>query len=155
MSEGLTKFGARYYDPNTGRWTQIDPVGGSIANPATMNGYIYGGDSPTNNVDPSGKDFLGIAGALADIGDAISNGLSDTHALLGNLLLRLVPMLAPKHFPPEDLQPWLEALSLIAAGGELGPDQPIRYHHLAGSVRGVLVSRTFELWHMEMTSGRR
>ena len=41
---------------------------------------------------------------------------------------------------------WTEALGLIAACGELGPDQPVRYHHLAGSVRGLLVSRTFELW---------
>ena len=41
---------------------------------------------------------------------------------------------------------WTEVLDLIGACGELGPDQPVRYHHLAGSVRGLLVSRTFELW---------
>jgi RHS repeat-associated protein len=56
-TSGLVKFGARYYDSNTGRWTQMDPIGGSIANPATLNGYIYAGDDPINNVDPTGRDF--------------------------------------------------------------------------------------------------
>ena len=41
---------------------------------------------------------------------------------------------------------WTEVLDLIAACAELGPDHPVRYHHLAGSVRSLLVSRTFELW---------
>jgi uncharacterized protein (TIGR03083 family) len=41
---------------------------------------------------------------------------------------------------------WHEVLQVAAACGELGPDHPVRYHHLAGSVRGLLVSRTFELW---------
>jgi RHS repeat-associated protein len=29
-STGLYKFGTRYYDPTLGRWTQQDPVGGSL-----------------------------------------------------------------------------------------------------------------------------
>jgi uncharacterized protein (TIGR03083 family) len=41
---------------------------------------------------------------------------------------------------------WLEVLRLVAACSELGPDHPVRYHHLPGSVHGLLVSRTFELW---------
>ncbi len=41
---------------------------------------------------------------------------------------------------------WREVLDLIAACGELGPDKEVRYHHLFGSVGGMLVTRTFELW---------
>jgi uncharacterized protein (TIGR03083 family) len=41
---------------------------------------------------------------------------------------------------------WSEALDLMAACGELGPDHDVVYHHLAGTVRGLLVVRTFELW---------
>jgi uncharacterized protein (TIGR03083 family) len=41
---------------------------------------------------------------------------------------------------------WREVLALISACAELGPEYPLRYHHLAGGVRGLLVSRTFELW---------
>ncbi len=62
----LTRFGTRYYDPSTGRWTQMDPIGGSIANPATLNGYIYAGDDPVNNVDPEGTSFFGdVLGAVS------------------------------------------------------------------------------------------
>jgi RHS repeat-associated protein len=52
---GLVKFGARYYDPSVGRWTQQDPIGGSIANPGTVNRYVYVNDNPANNSDPTGR----------------------------------------------------------------------------------------------------
>ena len=41
---------------------------------------------------------------------------------------------------------WLAALDLIGATAELGPDHPIAYHDLVGSVQGMLIIRTFELW---------
>jgi len=41
---------------------------------------------------------------------------------------------------------WSEVLALIAACGELGPDHDVAYHHLAGTLRRMLVVRTFELW---------
>ncbi len=44
---GLTKFGARYYDPATGRWTQPDPSGQEL-------GYAYVGDDPINFLDFAG-----------------------------------------------------------------------------------------------------
>jgi RHS repeat-associated protein len=58
----LYKFGTRYYDPQTGRWTQKDPVGGSIGKIGSGNPYVYGGNVPTMQVDPSGRlgGYLGI-----------------------------------------------------------------------------------------------
>jgi uncharacterized protein (TIGR03083 family) len=41
---------------------------------------------------------------------------------------------------------WQEVLAVIAACGALGPDHEVSYHHLTGSIRGLLVVRTFELW---------
>ena len=48
-SNGLTKFGTRYYDPTTGRFTQTDPSG------QEQNRYIYAGDNPVSDDDPSGR----------------------------------------------------------------------------------------------------
>ena len=50
---GLYKYGARYYDPNIGRWTQQDTID-AIGDPANANRYAYVGDDPINSVDPSG-----------------------------------------------------------------------------------------------------
>jgi len=41
---------------------------------------------------------------------------------------------------------WSDLLDVVAASGELGPDREVAYHHLTGSLRGLLVVRTFELW---------
>lgn len=51
---GLYKFGTRYYDSKIGRWTQQDPMVGSIADPSTVNRYVYVRDDPVNFVDPTG-----------------------------------------------------------------------------------------------------
>ncbi len=51
---GLYHFGARYYDPTRGRWTQQDSII-SLGNPAKGNRYAYAGDDPVNRVDPSGR----------------------------------------------------------------------------------------------------
>lgn len=47
-STDLYKYGARYYNANQSRWTQLDPSG---QNP----GYNYAGDNPVNFSDPSGE----------------------------------------------------------------------------------------------------
>ncbi|MGQ0680519.1 MAG: RHS repeat-associated core domain-containing protein [Actinomycetota bacterium] len=49
---GYYKFGARYYDPVIGRWTQPDPSG------QDANSYVYAGSNPANFVDPSGLDWI-------------------------------------------------------------------------------------------------
>ena len=53
-STGLIKFGTRYYDSGTGRWTQTDAEGESITSPATLNPYIYASCNSVNATDPTG-----------------------------------------------------------------------------------------------------
>jgi RHS repeat-associated protein len=53
-STGYVKFGMRYYDPATGRFTQQDGLE-VIGNPGSGNRYQYVGDDPVNYVDLTGR----------------------------------------------------------------------------------------------------
>jgi RHS repeat-associated protein len=47
---GLTRFGARDYDPETGRWTAKDPI--KFDGGINLYGYVLG--DPVNGIDPTG-----------------------------------------------------------------------------------------------------
>jgi RHS repeat-associated protein len=48
VPNGLYHYGARYYDPTIGRWTQPDPA-------ASLPEYAFAEDDPVNNMVPSGE----------------------------------------------------------------------------------------------------
>lgn len=50
---GLTRLGARDYDPNTGRFTSVDPVFDS-KDSQSWNGYAYANNNPVTTSDPTG-----------------------------------------------------------------------------------------------------
>jgi RHS repeat-associated protein len=52
---GLVLAGHRFYQPQTGRWLNRDPIGYQ----GGMNLYEYAGDDPVNEVDTSGDDGSG------------------------------------------------------------------------------------------------
>ncbi|UYY83683.1 RHS repeat-associated core domain-containing protein (plasmid) [Arthrobacter sp. YA7-1] len=73
------KFGARYYNPYRGRFTQPDPSG------QEANRYTYAGADPANRTDPSGLgwgDVLGptfgiaVTGMVAVAGAPLVTGLA-------------------------------------------------------------------------------
>ncbi|HKS70503.1 MAG TPA: RHS repeat-associated core domain-containing protein, partial [Ktedonobacterales bacterium] len=75
----FTHFGARWYasDPNFTRWTQQDPVAGSVFQPTSQCRYAYASDDPVNLVDPGGAISsacgFAIAGTAVDVlGAALS-----------------------------------------------------------------------------------
>jgi len=55
---GLVNFGARWYDPKVGRFTQADTFKGIAKSPITQHPYAYVGNNPINNIDPTGHAFL-------------------------------------------------------------------------------------------------
>ncbi len=52
---GLYHFGARYYNPTLGRWTQKDTSPASQANPDSLNRYLYVNNDPVSFTDPNGR----------------------------------------------------------------------------------------------------
>jgi RHS repeat-associated protein len=56
-SLGLYHLRARYYNQATGRFLSRDPEKGDCHSPATLHNYIYAGDDPVDNSDPSGRSY--------------------------------------------------------------------------------------------------
>jgi len=52
---GLQYFGARWYDPNLGRFTGIDPASVNGADIHSFNRYAYANNNPYMYVDPDGR----------------------------------------------------------------------------------------------------
>jgi RHS repeat-associated protein len=63
---GLVRFGARDYDPATGRWTAIDPLG--LGGEST-NLYAYVLSDPVNRFDPTGSISIPFVGWI-DVGES-------------------------------------------------------------------------------------
>ena len=57
-STGLTQLGVRAYDPDTGRFTTVDPIL-STGDPQQWNAYAYANNSPITNSDPDGLEPFG------------------------------------------------------------------------------------------------
>src|SRR3989344_3744658 len=69
-SSNLYYFGARYYNSNIGRFTQVDPIFKPTESP-----YQYANNNPIKYVDPTGKEVLG--GGL----QSVPTGVGDSSVL--------------------------------------------------------------------------
>ena len=56
---------ARYYNPDVGRFTQMDTYQGRMSEPLTLHKYMYTHADPINNIDPSGN--VTLSGVMAGI----------------------------------------------------------------------------------------
>jgi RHS repeat-associated protein len=66
---GLDYAVNRFYSPQQGRFAQVDPIGMgavSLGNPQSLNLYSYVENDPVNRVDPTGKSWGLVAGALVN-----------------------------------------------------------------------------------------
>jgi RHS repeat-associated protein len=87
----LTRFGARDYDPDTGRWTAKDPID-FLAGDTNLYGYVL--NDPINLVDPNGQFWGELVRAIGIlIGLAGSPGIGPENPA------------APQNPPPSPTQP--------------------------------------------------
>ena len=80
---GLYKFGIRYYDSTTARWTQRTPIAGSLQETTKANPYEYAGDNPVNEVDPNGR--CSVIDAASAIFSSITAAISGGGWIVGTL----------------------------------------------------------------------
>jgi len=73
-SSGLQYFGARWYDPEIGRFLGMDPVGFQDGNLHSFNRYAYGNNNPLRYVDPDGNNAFTAFGGLLTEGYNFATG---------------------------------------------------------------------------------
>ena len=61
---GLSYFGARWYDPQLGRFMGVDPRGFDEANVHSFNRYAYANNNPYRFVDPDGRQATSVLSPL-------------------------------------------------------------------------------------------
>ncbi|OGT54574.1 MAG: hypothetical protein A3E01_12375 [Gammaproteobacteria bacterium RIFCSPHIGHO2_12_FULL_63_22] len=57
---GLTYMQQRYYDPQVGRFSSVDPLVSDPENGGKFNSYVYSSNSPFSRVDPDGRADLSL-----------------------------------------------------------------------------------------------
>ena len=107
---GLIRFGARDYDPTTGRWTAKDPIGFAGG---TTSSYIYVANDPTNFVDRTGTEIQ-----------------LQWHSVLGTKHQHSFLRIVPRDQEKWRNHPWFKT----------GPDGEVFVTLGAGNVDGKLVS---------------
>ncbi|MFA5554700.1 MAG: RHS repeat-associated core domain-containing protein [Phycisphaerae bacterium] len=55
---------ARWYNPLSGLFNQVDPYAGNLHDPQSLHKYLYCHANPINNIDPTGKFIGSIADAM-------------------------------------------------------------------------------------------
>ena len=92
-SSELYYYGARYYDPLIGRFTSVDPWGGDISDPQSLNKYSYTLNNPLKYTDPTGEipDIidpffvaLDVARVTLNVVQAAGEGYAYAYSLLTN-----------------------------------------------------------------------
>jgi RHS repeat-associated protein len=99
---GLLNYRARWYDPTVGRFLSEDPTG---FNAGDVNLHRYVGNSPTNLVDPSGLDAIGVDASASDIAAEAwkrGRGLLLTHSLTGGTKFTSIPLTSPASAPTKN-----------------------------------------------------
>jgi RHS repeat-associated protein len=122
VPNGLYHFGARYYDPTSGRWTQPDPASG-------MTNFTFVGDDPINDNDPAGESVVSFledgAEELYEAGKLTVKELKEVHEGHYTHALELLERAKPVYDCVDEAENWLRSFgpapkaltALVATGG--------------------------------------
>lgn len=85
--DGLDLFGARYYNPTTGNWTQPDPLTQNdptahLDDPIQIDNYAFAGDDPVNQIDPTGSCII-VCAVFHWVVGAVNWAIGAVHTVVG------------------------------------------------------------------------
>jgi RHS repeat-associated protein len=87
---GLYYYGARYYDPDLGRFISPDSIVPSVGDPQSHNRYSYTRNNPVKYTDPTGHSFLsflgGFFGAIFKVFNIVTKYVMPAFRLAGGVL---------------------------------------------------------------------
>jgi len=110
---GFYHLRARYYQPETGRFTVVDPYAGDIYSPATLHKYLYCSNDPINRIDPTGMFSL----FEFDISASIRSTLGQIANLSRMVVSRIMVLTIRGMYWYFDNQLKIALAELISAGG--------------------------------------
>lgn len=122
---GLVYMQARYYDPATGRFLSVDPVGPAAGNAFNFSRYAYGSNNPIKNIDPDGRESACVTMESGCGGD--NPAAKAAVQSIGNALIGVLDSAANK---------WNDTFhSGTPEGGQITPDNnSTAYGMMAGNV---------------------
>lgn len=111
---GLVYMQGRYYDPETGRFLSVDPVGPTPGDVFGFNRYAYANNNPIGNVDPNGRQTIPLANRLGtDDPNTIRNYLIAQNEIVGNALSEAHRLTDPLIGVQPELSGALDALEAL------------------------------------------
>jgi RHS repeat-associated protein len=131
---GLMYYGARYYDPEVGRFAAADTIVPNPGNPQDLNRYAYVSNNPVNGTDPSGHDDSRVGeGDNTFLGHSCSRSVH-----IGSGSFQLAAQ-CPGHPGPQrgDGHVQLQDLDVLVVDGELVSIAPAGFD-LPGNLLGYL-----------------
>jgi len=107
---GLSYYGARWYDPELGRFTGVDPAGFKEADIHSFNRYAYANNNPYKYTDPDGRNPLIATEVL----------------IIATLLILSVAILSNSEQMSESLRQGLKAFNESSEGDDNAPGDNAR-----------------------------
>ncbi len=87
---GLYYYGARYHNPDIGRFMSVDPAGADPSDPQSWNRYAYVQNNPLKYVDPDGAQVVDFGGQI-ERNNRIRNKLDFVPDFLLDIVLPVDP----------------------------------------------------------------